>query len=120
MRSLGAPAAVRVLDEPRFLKKGRDSAGVTRRGRRTAGHGEHGQKGVIPNCASRLGHAWLDRERHWAKGWTDATVRCRQAGIPAHRRFATKPQLAQQMLQQARAAGVTARWVTDDSVYGGD
>ena len=46
--------------------------------------------------------------------------RCRKAGIPADRRFATKPQLAQHMLARAFAAGVPARWVTGDSVYGAD
>jgi SRSO17 transposase len=46
--------------------------------------------------------------------------RCRQAGIPKARRFATKPQLAQQRLARAFAAGVPAQWVTGDSVYGAD
>ena len=45
---------------------------------------------------------------------------CRQAGIPDERRFATKPQLAQQMLARVLAAGVPARWVTGNSVYGHD
>ena len=43
---------------------------------------------------------------------------CRQAGIPDERRFATKPQLAQQMLARVLAVGVPARWVTGNSVYG--
>jgi hypothetical protein len=47
-------------------------------------------------------------------------VRVEQVGIPADRRFATKPQLSQQMLQRALAAGRPAKWVTGDSVYGDD
>jgi SRSO17 transposase len=43
----------------------------------------------------------------------------RQAGIPAERSFATKPQLSRQMLA-AFAAGMPAKWVTSDSVYGDD
>ena len=50
--------------------------------------------------------------------WTDDAERCRQAGIPTDRPFATKPQMAQQMLARAFAAGVPATWVTGDSVYG--
>ena len=38
--------------------------------------------------------------------------------MPEDRRFATKPQLAQQMLARAFAAGVPAAGVTGDSVYG--
>jgi SRSO17 transposase len=48
------------------------------------------------------------------------TARCQQAGIPQDRRFATTPQLAQQMLQRTLAAGVPATWVTGDRVYGDD
>ena len=58
---------------------------------------------------SRLGQALLDRELYLPKVWTDDSVRCRQAGIPAARRFATKPQLVQQMLQWTLAAGGPAR-----------
>jgi SRSO17 transposase len=62
----------------------------------------------------------LDRELYLPKEWTNDPARCQQAGIPEDRRFATKPQLAQQMLQRALAAGVLARWVTGDRVYEND
>ena len=54
------------------------------------------------------------------KEWTNDPERCRQTGIPQDRHFATKPQLAHQMLARAFAAGVPAKWVTGDSVYGAD
>jgi SRSO17 transposase len=62
----------------------------------------------------------LDRELYVPKEWTDDRARCRQAGIPDERGFATKPQLACQMLARAFAAGLPAKWVTGDSVYGDD
>ncbi len=34
--------------------------------------------------------------------------------------FATKPELARQMLERALDAEVPAAWVTGDSIYGGD
>jgi SRSO17 transposase len=50
--------------------------------------------------------------------WTNDPERCRQAGIPEDRGFATKPQLARQLLARAFAAGIPAPWVTGDCVYG--
>src|SRR6185437_13400224 len=52
--------------------------------------------------------------------WFDTPARCQEAGIPATRRFATKPQLAQHMLDRAFAAGVPARWVVGDCIYGAE
>jgi SRSO17 transposase len=115
---LGDPHGVLVLDETGFLKKGRHSAGVARQYSGTAGKVDNCQIGVFLSYASPLGHALLDRELYLPQEWTDARERCRQAGIPEDRRFATKPQLAQQMLACALAAGVPAAWVTGDSVYG--
>lgn len=120
IQHLGDPNGVLVIDETGFLKKGQHSAGVARQYSGTAGKVENCQIGVFLGYASPLGHALLDRELYLPKAWTDAPERCRQAGIPAERRFATKPQLAQQMLQRGLAAGVPARWVTGDSVYGDD
>src|SRR5258708_38852506 len=47
-------------------------------------------------------------------------VRCREAGIPDEVRFATKGELAKQMLLRAFAADVPAQWVAGDTVYGYD
>ena len=115
---LGDPHGVLVLDETGFLKKGRHSAGVARQYSGTLGKVDNCQIGVFLSYASPLGHALLDRELYLPQEWTDDRERCRQAGIPEDRRFATKPQLAQQMLARAFAAGVPAAWVTGDSVYG--
>jgi SRSO17 transposase len=117
---LGEPDGVLVLDETGFLKKGQHSAGVARQYSGTAGKVENCQIGVFVAYASRLGHALLDRELYLPQAWTADPARCRQAGIPEDRSFATKPQLARQMLARVLAAGVPAKWVTGDSVYGDD
>jgi SRSO17 transposase len=120
VQHLGDPEAVLVLDETGFLKKGRHSAGVARQYSGTAGKVENCQIGVFLGYAGQLGHALLDRELSLPQEWTTDRARCRQAGIPDERGFATKPQLAQQMLARAVGAGVPAKWVTGDSVYGAD
>ena len=120
VQQLGDSDGVLVIDETGFLKKGRHSAGVARQYSGTAGRIENCQIGVFLGYASRLGQALLDRELYLPKEWTDDPARCRQAGIPQERRFATKPQLAQQMVARILTAGVPARWVTGDSIYGDD
>jgi SRSO17 transposase len=120
IQHLGEPHGVLVIDETGFLKKGHRSAGVARQYSGTAGKVENCQIGVFLGYASQLGQALLDRELYLPKAWTDDPVRCQQAGVPEDRRFATKPQLARQMLARAFAAGVPATWVAGDSVYGGD
>lgn len=115
---LGDPEAVLVLDETGFLKKGRHSAGVARQYSGTAGRVENCQSGVFLTYASAQGHVLLDRELYLPQAWTTDEARCARAGIPPARVFATKPQLAQQMLERALEASVPAAWVVGDSVYG--
>ena len=107
---LGLPQAVLVVDETGFLKKGQHSAGVTRQYSGTAGRVENCQIGVFLTYAGPHGHVMLDRELYLPKEWTNDEARCKSASIPAERLFATKPQLAQQMLKRAFDHGVPAAW----------
>src|SRR5262245_48579717 len=120
LQHLGDPEAVLVIDETGFLKKGQPSAGVARQYSGTAGRIENCQIGVFWGSVGQLGHTLLDGELYLSQAWTHDHDRCRQAGIPEGRGFATQPQLARQMLARAVAAGVPATWVTGDSVYGDD
>ena len=114
----GAVDAVGVIDETGFLKKGTHSAGVARQYSGTAGRIENCQIGVFLAYASHSGHTLLDRELYLPKEWTADRERCLQAGIPEQRAFATKPALAQQMLQRNFDAGLELAWVAGDSIYG--
>jgi SRSO17 transposase len=62
----------------------------------------------------------IDRELYLPEAWTQDRERCRKAGIGDEVEFATKPALAQRMLQRAFDAGYTPRWVLGDEVYGRD
>jgi SRSO17 transposase len=115
---LASPDAVGVIDESGFLKKGDQSAGVARQYSGTAGKIENCQIGVFLSYASEHGHTLMDRELYLPKAWTDDRERCRAAGIPDGRAFATKPMLARQMLERTFAAGVELAWIAGDSVYG--
>jgi SRSO17 transposase len=117
---LATEGAVGVLDETGFVKKGVHSAGVARQYSGTAGRVENCQVGVFLAYASEHGQTLLDRELYLPKEWTADRDRCRRAGIPDERAFATKPALARRMLARTSSAGVVLSWVTGDSVYGND
>jgi SRSO17 transposase len=117
---LADPESVLVVDETGFLKKGTKSVGVQRQYSGTAGRIENCQVGVFLAYASSKGRAFIDRELYLPKEWVDDPKRCAEAGVPEKTTFATKPQLALQMLQRTRSAGVMTAWVTGDEVYGSD
>src|SRR5258707_811087 len=103
---LADPAAILVIDETGFLKKGTKSAGVQRQYSGTAGRRENCQVGVFVTYSSLVPaqtQVLVDRELY----------------VPHDVVFAPKPDLAQRMLARVRAAGLPAAWVTGDSVYGG-
>jgi SRSO17 transposase len=117
---LGDPGAVLVVDETGDLKKGRHTAGVQRQYTGTAGRIENSQVAVYLTYAAPAGHALIDRALYLPRSWTGDPARCRAAGIPEGTAFATKPQLARQMISRALDAGTPAAWVTGDEVYGSD
>lgn len=116
---LADPAAISVVDETGFLTKGAKSAGVQRQYTETAGKREICQIGVFVTYATPQAHVLVDRELYLPQSWTSDPARCHEAGIPAGRAFATKPELARTMLERVSAAGVPAAGVTGDTVYGG-
>ncbi|PFG50283.1 SRSO17 transposase [Amycolatopsis sulphurea] len=118
LRHLGDPGGVVVADETGFLKKGTKSAGVQREYSGTAGRIENCQLGVFLTYVSPRGRALIDRELYLPKSWTDDRTRCEEAGIGDAVDFATKPELAQRMLERLLDAGADVEWFTADEAYG--
>jgi SRSO17 transposase len=102
------------------LKKGNKSAGVQRQYSGTAGRIENCQIGVFLALASSQGRALVDRELYLPKSWSEDISRREEAAIPAEVAFATKPQLAQRMLERVLVKGFSPEWVLADEVYGSD
>ncbi len=113
-----SPFPVLVIDESGLPKRGRHSAGVGPQYCGVTGRVENCQVGVFLSYATALGHALLDRELYLPEDWCADALRRQAVQIPEPLSFATKPELAQQMLVRAQAAGVPCRWVVADSVYG--
>ena len=118
--ALGDTDAVLVVDETGDLKKGVATVGVQRQYTGTAGRVENAQVAVYLTYAAARGHTLIDRELYLPRCWTDDVERLAQAGVPDDIDFATKPALATGMLARALRAGVPARWVAGDEVYGND
>src|SRR5215213_5974969 len=117
---LGDEDGVLVVDETGFLKKGTKSCGVARQYSGTAGRIENCQIGVFLGYASPKGRAGVDRALYLPRQWADDQGRRTAAGVPETVAFHTKPWLALEMVERALDAGVPARWVVGDSVYGSD
>jgi SRSO17 transposase len=117
---LGTADGVLILDDTGFVKKGTTSAGVQRQYSGTAGRTENCQIGVFAAYATIRGHALVDRELYLPKSWTGDRERCQTARIPDDRTFATKGDLARDMILRALASPLPIAWVTADSAYGQD
>jgi SRSO17 transposase len=73
---------------------------------------------VFAAYVSRHGHAFIDRALYLPKEWTDSPDRLKAAHAPEDVGFATKPQIARQMIARALTAKVPFSFVAADSVYG--
>jgi SRSO17 transposase len=117
---LADPAAVVVIDETGFMKKGTKSVGVAAQYSGTAGKIGHCQIGVFLAYASFKGQVLMDRELYLPHEWTDDRTRCEEAGVPEDIAFATKIVLARRMLERMLDHHLPCAWVTADCVYGDD
>jgi SRSO17 transposase len=109
------PFPILVLDESGFPKRGRHSAGVGPQYCGATGQVENCQVGVFLSYVTALGHALIDRDLYVPEDWCADLPRRRAAHIPDTLTFATKPELAQRMVQRVQAAGLPFRWVVADT-----
>jgi SRSO17 transposase len=68
--------------------------------------------------ATAGGHGFIDRELYVPESWTKDPVRCAAAGLPDELEFATKPELALDIVLRTVAAGARLGFVAADEVYG--
>ncbi|MDQ1051808.1 transposase [Streptomyces sp. V4I2] len=70
--------------------------------------------------ATSSGRVLVDRELYLPKSWTSDRQRRWAAKIPDQRGFASKGELARDIVRRWIAAGLPAAWVTADEAYGQD
>lgn len=121
VRHLGDPAdAVLVIDESGQEKSGERTAGVKRQYLGCAGRVANGINVVYASYAAPAGHAVIGARLYVPRDWAGDSGRRAAAGIPEDLEFATKPQLAAEMIKQVLTEGRCPPWVTGDEVYGRD
>jgi SRSO17 transposase len=114
---LADPDAVLVIDESGQEKSGNATVGVKRQYVGCAGKITNAVNVVYATYASRRGHASVAARLYLPAEWADDPHRRKAAKVPAHVGFATKPQLAVQMLAELHAEGSLPPWLTGDEVY---
>src|SRR5260370_7777629 len=95
LEHLGQEAAIVVIDESSFPKRGKKSAGVQVQYCGTTGQVENCQVGVDLSYVTARGHTLIDRQLYLPLDWPEDPKRCQEATIPASVGFQTKPELAQ-------------------------
>lgn len=107
-----------IIDDTGFLKQGSHSVGVQRQYTGSAGKVTNCQVGVSLTVATRTEQVPIDFALYLPEAWTDDPARRREARIPADVQFATKTELALQLLRRAVDDGIPPGLVLADQAYG--
>ncbi len=110
---------VLIVDETADEKASDGCAGAARQYSGTVGGIALCQVAVTLTYAAPAGHALIGRALYLPADWAADEERRELAGVPEEVLFATKPQLAGDLLQQAHDRGIRAAFVAGDEVYGG-
>jgi SRSO17 transposase len=109
---------VLILDDTGFAKQGRCSVGVARQYSGTLGKTGNCQVAVNCHYAERT-IAWpVSTRLYLPEPWARDAGRRKTAKVPEEVVFRTKPQIALELLDQARSWGVRWACVTADADYG--
>jgi SRSO17 transposase len=118
-RHLDDGEAVLIVDETADEKSSADCAGAARQYSGTVGGIALCQVAVTLTFATSRGHALIGRALYLPEACAADEEHRELAGVPEEVMFATKPQLAGDLLDRAHRLGIRAAFVAGDEVYGG-
>jgi SRSO17 transposase len=108
--------AVLIIDETADKKSSADCAGAARQYSGTVGDVALCQVAVTLTFATSRGHALIGRALYLPEGCAADEEHRELAGVPQEVMFATKPQLAGDLLDRAHGLGIRAAFVAGDEV----
>lgn len=107
------------LDETSFVKKGNASVGVQRQYCGRLGKLENCQVGVFGCLGAGRRALLVDYRLFLPEAWAQDSERCEKTKVPVEKRVhRTKPELALDIVKEARRRGLKFEWVGGDEVYG--
>jgi SRSO17 transposase len=118
VEALGDSAAVLAIDETAELKAGEQTVAVAPQYAGITGQVENCQTAVFVAYVTARAHALMDFVLYLPKAWIGDAGRRARAQVPDNIGFATKPQLAIDLIRRAVAGSVPFAWVVADEVYG--
>jgi SRSO17 transposase len=107
-----------VIDETGWIKQGDHSVGVSHQYCGAAGKQANCQVSVELVASDGWVAAPMAGRLYLPQKWTDDPSRCAAAGVPAGMVFATKPQIAVALLEEALSDEVAPAPILADSAYG--
>ena len=113
----GDEDAAFILDEVSQLKQGKGSVGVKRQYLGCVGKTANGQVAVTVHYADRRFDWPVTGCLYLPEDWAKDGKRRAKAGVPKEIAFATKSEIALDLIRQALAWGIPARWVLMDAGY---
>jgi SRSO17 transposase len=114
-----SPEGVFVFDDTGLPKRGSHSVGVSHQYCGALGKRANCQVAVTLHYSAPRGHFPLAVRLHLPESWTSDAQRMKEAGVPAQfRKHTSKPQIALELLDQARAEGIAGQVVVADLGYG--
>ena len=112
------PLEAWIVDETGWLKQGEHSVGVAHQYCGAAGKSANSQVNVQVAITDGVVAVPVGARLYLPESWTRNRGRCREAGVPNEVEFATKPQIALDLIKEVLAQGVPAAPVLGDNAYG--
>lgn len=117
-RSHADPEAIGCIDETGTAKSGSHTVGVKRQYNGNRGKVENAVVNVALSYTSESFHCLLDAQLYLPEEWATDPERRAETYVPEDVRFRTKPQIAIDLIDHAKANGISVKCWTFDELYG--